>query len=131
MKFKDGYERVNFIIRLLKPIIVLLILGLLYLLFFRRFRIGIPCIFYTITGWKCPGCGMTHALSVLSKGDIKAAWDYNALSITALPVLCTYLFYRWVRVNLGKGEGFHIWEYVLLVLLFVSVVGYGIIRNII
>jgi hypothetical protein len=41
----------------------------------------LPCPFHSITGVKCPGCGMTHACIALARGDIAMAWNYNPFSI--------------------------------------------------
>lgn len=38
-----------------------------------------PCILRTFTGLLCPSCGMTHAVFALCRGDIAAAWQYNAV----------------------------------------------------
>lgn len=130
MDNNEKFNVLHLIIGLIKPIIVLLMLGFAYLLFFQRFEIGIPCLVYKITGYKCPGCGMTHALSEVWSGNYSDAWNYNALSITILPIVCIYLLYRSVREQMGKGDGFYIWEYIMLIILFVVVLLYGYIRNI-
>lgn len=115
--------------KILYSLIAIAVFGIIYLFVFLKFGFGIPCIFYKITGMKCPGCGMTHAIAELSQGNVKLALEYNALCLTALPVLCLYLLYRAMRYVNGKDEGFYIWEYVLLIVLFVVVVRYGIVRN--
>ena len=38
------------------------------------------CIFKHLTGYKCPGCGMTHAFLSLGKFQIRDAFQYNILS---------------------------------------------------
>ncbi|MCI5806821.1 MAG: DUF2752 domain-containing protein [Clostridium sp.] len=129
MKGKDGYEITHTIIAIIKPILVLIILGFVYLFIYQKLGVGIPCLFRTITGWKCPGCGMTHAMSAIWNGDWKSAWEYNALSITVLPIVCIYLLYRWVREIRHKGEEFYIWEYIFLGVLFIIVIAYGYTRN--
>lgn len=130
MENREKYKVLHLIISLIKPIIVLLMLGFAYLFFFQRFEIGIPCLVYKLTGYKCPGCGMTHALSEVWNGNYLGAWRYNALSITVLPIVCIYLLYRSVKEQLGNGDGFYIWEYIILTILFVVVLFYGYIRNI-
>lgn len=114
----------------IKSIVVLIIFGIVYLFVFKRFDVGIPCIFRLLTGLKCPGCGMTHAIAAISEGSFKEAIDYNALSLTVLPVTCMYLLYRLFREQKGNGEDFYVWEYVLLGAMVLVALAYGLIRNI-
>lgn len=41
------------------------------------------CLFRTLTGWDCPGCGSARALHALLHGDFAAAWAFNP----ALPAI--------------------------------------------
>lgn len=127
----DKYKVLHLIIDLAKSIALLFLFGFAYLVFFQKMGIGIPCLFYNLSGYKCPGCGMTHALSEIWNGNYLEAWRYNALSITVLPIACIYLLYRSIRDNLNTGKEFYIWEYILLAILFIVVLLYGYIRNII
>jgi hypothetical protein len=47
--------------------------------------ICIPCIFRTITGYTCPGCGLTSAVIELLKLNPLGAWDENPLIFIILP----------------------------------------------
>ena len=103
--------------------------GLLFLLFFRHFGFGIPCIFHRITGLKCPGCGMTHAVSALLQGKVREAKEYNLLSVLFLPpfaVLFTYHIVRYVKD--GKTEIGLIEDGVYVIMLFITI-AYGVARN--
>ncbi len=53
--------------------------GGLYLLFYDKLPFHFPCIFKTLTGYPCPGCGMTRATVALSKGDFLGAVHQNFL----------------------------------------------------
>jgi len=44
------------------------------------------CLFYRITGAKCPGCGGLRAMHQLLHGHIANAWHYNALVVLSLPL---------------------------------------------
>lgn len=44
------------------------------------------CQFYALTGLQCPGCGATRALHAILHGRWAAAWHYNALAVSAIPV---------------------------------------------
>lgn len=53
------------------------------------------CLFRNITGWECPGCGMTRALVSLSRLDVVGAWHYNHAVVVVAPLLA-YLWVRWI-----------------------------------
>lgn len=46
------------------------------------------CIFHSVFGFECPGCGMTRALSALVHGDAASALRYNRLVLVVFPLLC-------------------------------------------
>jgi hypothetical protein len=48
---------------------------------------GSTCLWRTLTGLPCPGCGMVHALLAMARGDMRAAWAFNRLSVVAVPIL--------------------------------------------
>lgn len=45
---------------------------------------GVGCLFYSIVGLPCPGCGGTRALTALLGGDIAAALHWHPLIILML-----------------------------------------------
>ena len=51
--------------------------GLLYAVIVKLLGRGIPCVFHDITGLKCPGCGMTHAMTALLNLDFNAFIQAN------------------------------------------------------
>lgn len=74
----------------------LLILGFLYYLWLSVTNIGIPCIFRLITGWQCPGCGVTHLCVELLHLNFKAAYQANQFLFLTGPLLLAewiYVFY--------------------------------------
>ncbi len=54
---------------------------------------GFKCPFFEITGFKCAGCGNTHALEALLHFDIIKSFSYNYI----YPLEMLYLF--WVYLN--------------------------------
>lgn len=129
MSDDKSLDVIHKIVKVIKPIAIFLVIGFLYLLFVQKFGIGIPCLFNKITGYKCPGCGMTHAMVKIWEGDFEGAMQYNALSLTVLPLVCIYMIYRFIQSEIRKRQEMHIWEYIILVILFVITVGYAYIRN--
>ena len=88
-----------------------------------------PCILRTLTGWKCPSCGMTHSVYALARLDLAAALRENAI----IPVLLVVPLLRyaelWTAV-LGRPRrlmphGGKFWLGVLL-----AVLAYSVLRNI-
>lgn len=45
------------------------------------------CVFHSLTGWNCPGCGMTRALYALLHGNVRLALKDNALFVVLLTTL--------------------------------------------
>ena len=71
----------------------LLLGGVIYYLWVSATGIGIPCLWRMATGLKCPGCGITSALIVLSRGQFGLAFSYNMGLWLLSPLLAGYLGY--------------------------------------
>jgi hypothetical protein len=52
------------------------------------------CPFLALTGFYCPGCGMTRLVHALAHWDVGTAFGLNPLFFVLLPVL-GYLYVRW------------------------------------
>ena len=72
------------------------LLGLLYACIAARFG-GIPCVFRSVTGLRCPGCGVTHMCLALLHGDLAGAFWENAAVLCLLPVLAGLLVHQSIR----------------------------------
>jgi Protein of unknown function (DUF2752) len=46
------------------------------------------CLIRNVFGVKCPGCGMTRAISCIFHGNLKKALQYNRLVVIVFPLLC-------------------------------------------
>ena len=64
-----------------------------YLISGVLFSFYIPCPFRLITGFKCPGCGLSHAATDFVRLDFRAAFRHNALF---LPIYL-YIVYAAIR----------------------------------
>ena len=45
-----------------------------------------PCLFNTVLGTACPGCGSLRALHQLLHGNFAAAWELNRVLVIAMPL---------------------------------------------
>ena len=107
----------------------IILLGLVYALFIQLTGIGIPCLFRLVTGYRCPGCGMTHAAMALIHGQPKTAFRENPLSLTVVPLLLFYGTYRAeVYIRTARTD-FKKWEILFLGVLWAVVLLFWLLRN--
>ena len=59
------------------PILVVLGLGGLYVIWLKLTGMAIPCFFRKVTGYLCPGCGVTGLLYHLVYFNIKKKTSTN------------------------------------------------------
>ena len=70
--------------------ILFIVLVLMYVKIFRSLT-GTACVISGVTGFPCPGCGMTRAWISFIKGDFLKAFKYNPLFLLTLLIVVTYL----------------------------------------
>ena len=102
---------------------VFLLLGLAYFLLTQLTPLRIPCIFQKITGFACPGCGMTHLCMQLLRLDFAGAAGENLAAALLARILIRAL---WNPAWFSKGsraENILLWGSVAVLLLF------GVLRN--
>lgn len=87
------------------------------------------CPLYSLTGYACPGCGLTRGFHALFHGDALTALDFNAL----IPVWVVIFGYGFISLVLlaVRGRGLPMWPigpkvlfgFLIVLLLF------GVLRN--
>ena len=87
------------------------------------------CPLFSMTGFACPGCGLTRGFHALLHGDVVTALDYNALIpffafaiALALVSLLTYAI-RGTRARFGLLHPNALWVFFVLMIVF------GVSRN--
>jgi hypothetical protein len=89
-----------------------------------------PCLFHSLTGLYCPGCGMTRALFQLIHGHFIAAIHYNIFIVITTPLLA-YVYFSMVAYALTgrrpRGSKAHP---VLIAVFMALVITFWILRNI-
>ena len=107
-----------------------ILLCMIYAGFVLRFNVGIPCIFYKITGLKCSGCGITRMLLSIWKLDFRSAYEANQMIFILQPVLYYFIVKNVLAYIRGQQMTYRRWENVLLYILIVLMLGFFVIRNI-
>jgi len=92
-----------------------------------RVHIIPPCIFHTVTGLYCPGCGSTRAMHALLHGDIVRALGFNLLAVVAMPfiagaIILSFIrnFTSWHVPKLDLGSRFSLFVLVLIMVFWVT-----------
>lgn len=106
-----------------KNLIFFLMIGSAYYLLRRYTHFAIHCPFRTISGYLCPGCGITTMIMALGRFDFIGAYYANPFLFITLP----FIVFETVYMLLGKRSkknDIAVWVYVGLLVI------YGVLRNI-
>lgn len=86
-----------------RVLLIVLGLGIAYYIWLRMTGLAIPCMFRKITGWKCPGCGITTLLYRLLQLDFRRAYEANPFLFITGPALLAEMGYCfWLEVKERK-----------------------------
>jgi len=87
------------------------------------------CPLYSMTGFACPGCGLTRGFHALFHGDVLAALGYNAM-LPFFAVLIGFGFVSLVFIAVrGRGTGVNLLHPNALWVFFVLLLVFGVTRN--
>ena len=92
------------------------------------------CLFHTLTGLECPGCGMIRAFHAISHGDFAAAINHNIFGPVVYLCFMTILLSDIAYLTMGRRILPRIPEKMKQVSAYNAlflVIAYGILRNII
>lgn len=114
---------------LLKNVLLVLMVGFLYVAVIKLFHIGIPCPFRELTGFKCPGCGISTMFLALLQFDFTAAFEANRVLLFLLPVFMGLFVKMAVNyIKTGSMEQGRVERWICIVVLVVLLL-FGILRN--
>jgi len=88
------------------------------------------CPIYALTGYYCPGCGMTRALHQLAHGHVTAALSYNPLLVVSMPLIIYWVASQIFLVLSGRTLPQIRVPDKLLWTALAGVVVFGVVRNI-
>ena len=114
---------------LLRELAVIAALGGGYFLWLTVTGIGIPCIFRLLTGYLCPGCGITHCCLALAHLDFRGAFEANALIFCLLPFAIPYGIYKAVSYVRHGERALSVPEILIFSLLLLIAFCFALYRN--
>ncbi len=116
--------------RLLREIGWILVMGTAYAIWFSFTGIGIPCPIRAVTGYRCPGCGITHCAVNLLHGRVREAFEANQFVFILAPFGLIYGIWRAVRYIRDGSEEISIPETIVFAILFILAIAFAFYRNI-
>jgi hypothetical protein len=88
------------------------------------------CLLHQTTGLLCPGCGTLRALHQLTHGNFAAAWGFNPLVVSLLPVGLWLAVRELVRLTTGRRLPGVVTRPIFGWALLAGLVIFGILRNV-
>jgi hypothetical protein len=62
----------------------------------------LPCMFFQVTGYRCPSCGMTTAFAWLVRGRLDRSWQANPAG--CLLALTSAVLIPWLLAGAARGR---------------------------
>lgn len=66
------------------------------------YEVRMPCVFKSVTGYKCPSCGGTRSFAYMSKVSLVSAWNSNKAVTMLYIYMVLQIPYRLVLIVRGK-----------------------------
>lgn len=88
------------------------------------------CPLLALTGFACPGCGLTRSLHALLHGDIVPALDFNLLLPLWILIFGAFFVSLVLIAARGRGTGVSLAGPGVLTTFLVVLITFGIVRNI-
>ncbi|WP_409346132.1 DUF2752 domain-containing protein [Paenibacillus sp. MBLB4367] len=85
-------------------------------------KIGVPCLFHELSGFYCPGCGITRAATSLLRLDFHQAFHYNPLLFFLVPMYITYIIAKKRRMPRTSNA--------IMTVMLTLTIAFGLFRNI-
>ena len=64
-------------------------------------EVPVLCTFRRLTGFDCPGCGLTRSFSFMAHGSFRGAFEANMLGPVVFTLVASQVPYRLIRIARG------------------------------
>ena len=128
-RFQITESQAKRLANVLVKLLVIAIVGIIYTNIIRSTGFWLPCIFRTVTGLKCPGCGISHMCIALLAMDFTSAWLANPVLLTVSPAIIYIAMKQIIAwIVFGKQKMSKI-DTIIVNALAVILILWGIVRN--
>lgn len=100
-----------------------------YYEFVRRTGMGIPCLFRCVFHLQCPGCGITHMLLAMMRGDFSGAFYSHPVIFCFMPFLGWILVKNFGNYLFSRKTVWKKWESAGMFVFLVVLLLFAVIRN--
>ena len=111
-------------------LVIPVLLGIAYYIFVRLTGVGLKCIFHEVTGFYCPGCGITHFFLDLAGMRFSELPGDNLAFLILAPAWIAFFIFCAFRKPDGKKWHQTRFFLVLSISSIVLFAVFGIVRNI-
>lgn len=108
----------------------ILAFGIVYYIFVRISGWAVPCIIYKLTGFYCPGCGVTRMFMALVRLDFEAAFQSNLFLMLLLVPSVVFVLHRIKRYVKGEAPTYSKFERILIAIVLIAALIFSLLRNI-
>ncbi|MCG2429838.1 DUF2752 domain-containing protein [Aequorivita xiaoshiensis] len=121
-------------LKIFKIALILSLIGgfiFVYYIYNPSTTLFIPCPFYYVSGFYCPGCGSQRAIHLLLHGNIIGAFRFNPLMVITIPIMVYGLGVTIVNWIFGTKHRFRLFYSKLFIFSFFGMaLLYWVLRNI-
>lgn len=122
-------EQKKRLFQVVKPVVQVLLAGIIYVIFIKLTGWAIPCPIKLVTGKFCPGCGISRMLLAMLRLDFKGAYYANRLLFFLLPVILVYALIKAIHfIKTGKNEQ-RLPEHIAILIITILTIIFWVLRN--
>ena len=115
--------------QLVKPLLEILLAGVIYVIVIKIIGFGIPCPIKLVTGKYCPGCGITRMFLTMLRLDFEAAYYANRLLFFLFPVIMVYGLIKGIQYIRTGNETRSTIEQIGIFLVCIVTIAFWVMRN--
>lgn len=113
----------------LKEVKTIAVIGIGYFIFVSLTGLYIPCPIRLVTGFKCPGCGISHMFVKMAHFDMIGAYHENQFVFILFPIGLIYGIYKAYKYIYKDDSRMSIVESIVIFILLLFAIAFAIYRN--